>query len=384
MKNVIFLSSSNINAQNGAAKFARLLLSKPDTWEKSGFKLSSSTNSNTFTNDEEYRKTLKFHIKKSIRRFLGTTRIGKRIRFFNYYVGMLSKWPVDKIKDIIQADDIVILNDSNVAWNFYEKYGISHKSIFLMHNSGDFFSMAEDEMKDPQIKKFLLNSEKVILRNATVIVFVSEVARVFFISKHPEYKDKCKTIYIGMDPFMKPKEERNDNIIKFVTVGTVCERKNQILAVEAFDSLKKYPISLSVVGGGDELKRCKQYVSEHQIENIVSFEGPTNDVESCLAQSDVFIMTSKDEGLPVAAQEAMAMGLPLILTDVGGCKELVVNNGIVINPNIDEVKKAIMYFVEHPEIIKEWGKNSKKVFNSKFSLERMTDEYINVAKELCN
>ena len=381
MNKVFFVSSDNINAQTGAAKFARLLLSKPELWERNGYELSSYTNSDTFSDETDYRKTFQHKAKQSIKAILGKTRVGKRIRFFDYHIRVLGAKPIASLKPCISKASCVILNDLKVAWNFYKEFGTEYKTIFIMHNSGELLSMMHEEMKEIRIRRFLENSESEILKNADRIVFVSEVARNRFIAKHPEYSAKTVTIYIGMDEGYSH-IAHEDPSIRFVTVGSVCDRKNQILAIQAVERLKEENISLTVVGGGPALKECQEYVRTHNLEDKVFFTGATNQVGEILRRSDVFLMTSKDEGLPVAAQEAMSAGLPLILTDVGGCSELIQNNGILIHPVLGEVIDAMRLFIEKPEMVGVYEEESRSLFQKRFSLEKMQEGYIDLVQEV--
>lgn len=381
MRDVVFLSSDNINAQTGAAKFARLLISKPETWKNQDLNLHSISNSSSFLNEEVYRKTIKFQIKQLIKNILGKTKAGKRVRFFSYQINRLGKTPIEKIEPYTHKDTCFILNDFRVAWNFYKKYSDKYKTIFIMHNSGDMLSMLKSEMHEKEIRSFLRECEKIILSSANILVFVSEIARKNFISVHPECENKTRTIYIGMEKGCRCVRTHLE-VIKFVTVGSVCKRKNQILAIKAIEQLKGVNVQLTVVGGGPELARCQEYVMNHSLDSKVKFTGATNEVDEVLKQNDVFIMTSKDEGLPVAAQEAMAAGLPLILTDVGGCRELISCNGIVIRPVLEDVIQSMIFFIEHPCKISEYGDKSFELFHSRFALENMIDGYIKAVKAI--
>ena len=384
MNHVLFLSADNINGQTGAAKFARLLVSQPQLWKSHSLDLQCYSNSETFTDALSYSKSIKHLVKQRIKAVLWKTRLGKRIGFFNYYVRKLGNTPVEKGKPLLDEGAYVILNDLWVAWNLYQRYGNRLKTIFIMHNSGNLLSMLRDEMTEKKIGAFLHNCENCILENATRIVFVSEVARGNFNSVHPEYADKTKTIYIGMEEAEeRPTESRRDNqTVRFITVGTVGERKNQILAIKAMEKLKNENVTLTIVGGGPALDECRKYVQSHGLEGKVVFTGATDRVGDLLEKSDVFLMTSKDEGLPVAAQEAMAVGLPLILTDVGGCRELIDGNGILIHPVLDEVVEAIRFFADNPEMVETYGKESCSLFKSRFSLMKMQESYIDLIKEI--
>ncbi len=383
MKKVVFFSSDNINAQTGAAKFARLILGNKLYWKENDYLLNDYSNSDFFSDEESYRKSFTFYFKQKCKKILKKTSIGRKWSFFHYYVDYLGVKPIlNAEKDLTDESAIVILNDIYVAYNYFIRYG-KHKSIFIMHNSGELLSMSQEEMREPSVRDFLINAEQIILKNADMLIFVSETARRKFANKYKEYSAKTKTIYIGL-PREKCKTYVRSDKLRLVTVGSVCRRKNQLLGIQAIEKIQSDNVILTVVGGGPQLDEYKNYVYSHHLDNIIHFTGALNDVQPILYENDVFVLTSKDEGLPVAAQEAMSIGLPLILTDVGGCNELICENGFLVNPELDEVIYAIKEFLEDKELIKEYGEKSYELFNTSFSLKKMHYEYVNLLNYMCH
>lgn len=381
MINIILLSSDNINAQTGAAKFVRLFIQDSAIWENAGIRISCFSNSDSFSNEISYRKSFLFKIKQLVKNFLSKSILGKRISFINYQLNFLGYSPVNKIANVIDNNSVIILNDIRVAYNYYKIYRNKYKSIFIMHNSGDMLSMLNNEIRDKKIKSILEDIENSIIKYSDKLIFVSEVARNYFINKHSEIKDKTKTIYIGFDKSILYKQDNNEQL-KIVTVGTVCERKNQILAIKAIESMNNGNLRLTIVGGGPKLFELQQYVDDRKLGKKIFFTGASNQVKEILEQQDIFIMTSKDEGLPVAAQEAMSYEMPLILTDVGGCRELIHDNGFLIKPVIEDVIQALNYYLQNKQMIKEHGKKSKELFLEKFSHRKMIENYIELINEI--
>ena len=108
--------------------------------------------------------------------------------------------------------------------------------------------------------------------------------------------------------------------------------------------------------------------------NKVSHE----EIKNIYSKSDVFILPSYREGLPRSALEAMCAGLPLILSDVPGCRECLINgvNGFLIESKSSEsIGKAINKFIEKPEIIKKMGEESVNLIRKKFSDQKIFNNY---------
>ena len=86
-------------------------------------------------------------------------------------------------------------------------------------------------------------------------------------------------------------------------------------------------LGLWIVGGGDEAAALAQLCAELDLGSVVRFCGERRDVGNWLRGADVFVLSSASEGLPISMLEAMAAGLPAIVTDVGGLPELVALSG---------------------------------------------------------
>ncbi|MDQ1144591.1 glycosyltransferase EpsD [Bacillus sp. SORGH_AS 510] len=122
-----------------------------------------------------------------------------------------------------------------------------------------------------------------------------------------------------------------------INVGELCYRKHQDLLIEAVSHVSKKikNIRLLLVGEGDQLHFYKQLVQKLDVEKNVEFLGFRQDIHRLMAMSDLAVSTSRQEGLPVNVMEAMAAGLPVIVTDCRGNRDLISNgeNGLVVDGN---------------------------------------------------
>lgn len=148
-----------------------------------------------------------------------------------------------------------------------------------------------------------------------------QMAKRFFM--HPLLKGKICFIPHGvnLNQFIYREPLLTDGALNLITVGGVNENKNQEQLIRALAKLPR-TFNLNIVGSGPEsyLQMLKDLVVELELGQQVRFCGnlPYHNMPKILRDSDIFVLCSKQEGLPVSILEAMASGLPSISSDSGG------------------------------------------------------------------
>ncbi len=138
----------------------------------------------------------------------------------------------------------------------------------------------------------------------------------------------------------------------FINVAGLRPQKNQRLLLRAFARVvSRHPESLlCIVGDGTERQSLEDLVEELGISASVEFAGQVSEkaaVRDLLWSSKVFILSSDYEGLPLSAIEAMACGLPVISTDVGGMSDIVQGNGALVpSGDLDSLTDAMSSALE--------------------------------------
>ena len=109
------------------------------------------------------------------------------------------------------------------------------------------------------------------------------------------------------------------------SVGRLVPIKNYPLLLRAFANVRQagYPVSLMLVGDGSERAALQQLASELSITEQVIFTGQQHNIAAHLQAMDIFVLPSFSEGLSNTLLEAMACGLPVLASDVGGNPEIV-------------------------------------------------------------
>lgn len=163
-----------------------------------------------------------------------------------------------------------------------------------------------------------------------------------------------------------------------IYVGELSYRKHQDLLIEAISMLKgSIPkLKLLLVGDGDLLNDYIDLAKRLGVEENVEFLGYRKDVNQLLSLSDVAISTSRQEGLPVNVMEAMATGLPLIVTDCRGNHDLVLSgeNGLIVDVNdAGDCANAIIKLYQSEAFRRELGEKSLERIQL-YSLENVINE----------
>lgn len=114
-----------------------------------------------------------------------------------------------------------------------------------------------------------------------------------------------------------------NQVVRLVYVGRLVALKNVSLILRACSRLRASNYFLTIVGDGPERGSLEDLACRLGISDKVLFFGSVPSVANILRDSEVFLMASQWEGLPISQIEASIVGLPMIVTDVGGCKEVV-------------------------------------------------------------
>lgn len=236
-----------------------------------------------------------------------------------------------------------------------------HKTvIFHMHSSVfmDFYKESND--KD-YINKILLMADK--------LVVLSESWRLYY-NQICVPKDR---IVIINNPVCAPKsmEVEKKKIVRMLFLGDLRERKGIWDILKALCEHRnevKDKIEFRI-GGNKREAEIRQYIIDNKLSSFVKFEGWVSGDHKweLLNWSNLMILPSYGEGLPITLLEAMSYSCALISTPVGGIPEILENgvNGLMVTPgNVEEIAKAIIYYINHPEKLEEHGRQSRQKVES--------------------
>ena len=157
--------------------------------------------------------------------------------------------------------------------------------------------------------------------------------------------------------------EKNNIVLTYI--AEINKNKNQQLLIKTVEQLEKQGENeyvLLLVGNGKLKEIYEKYVKDKHLENNIKFLGQRNDIAKILKITDIYVASSLREGLPVNILEAMYMGLPLIVTNNRGHRELIENskNGFLINNDSKELENRIKTIVESKKLAEKFAKQNNE------------------------
>lgn len=173
----------------------------------------------------------------------------------------------------------------------------------------------------------------------------------------------------------------------FINVARQDENKNQIAILNCFRAIyEKYRhIKLYLVGDGPCHDSLRETIEEYGLTEAVFMPGNVSNVEDYYAMADVYVQASHREALPLTTLEAMASGLPIISTDVGGMRDIVKENGILLADGDDSaLKDAMIALLKLDEMQLTNMGNISKDMVKEYSASAMGKKYIKVYQSILN
>ena len=302
----------------------------------------------------------------------------------NEYIHILDKkpgWRLDivyELKTLFEKIKPVYVHTHHIGPLIYGGIAAKLANIkHVVHTEHDAWHL--ENKKSRFLQRIILNYVKpVYVADAD---FVAEQVKKLIPSLNPY------VIANGIDtkkfiPSIKSKKESLEKFglsskLKYIGCAARLESvKGHDVLIKALHNLP-VNIGLLLAGTGSLEKKLKKLVSKLGLEKRVYFLGHIDDMTNFYPLIDVFCLSSHNEGLPLSPLEAQACGIPVVLTDVGGCKEAICNKtGIVVQPN-----NPILLSQALNTLINKKSKYSPRLFiENERSIDNMIEQYLFISK----
>lgn len=246
--------------------------------------------------------------------------------------------------------------------------------------------------------------QKIASSNSDITIFQNPDDRRYFI-KRRLVKKECTMLVLGSgadftqfspNKINMHRSQKIKKILKLdhkptvLMMSRLVRTKGVIEYLEAATRIKKNGISVRFLIAGPLGSEGKQACSIQEIKRYskwVDYIGICKDVPELLANCDIFVLpTYYREGIPRVLLEAGSMGLPIITTDMPGCREVVEhgkNGWLVPSRNIDFLQKTLQNAIQlDKHVLQQMGAYSVKTLHSNFSLQNVTSSYIKIYQDI--
>ncbi|MGB3519076.1 MAG: glycosyltransferase family 4 protein, partial [Elainellaceae cyanobacterium] len=177
-------------------------------------------------------------------------------------------------------------------------------------------------------------------------------------------------IDIFLNPVEIPSEipiRTDETLVKIIFLGRIGHRKGSFDVIKAFAKAMPHfscPVILQMAGDG-EIEKAKQLVKSFQLEDQIHLLGwiGQDQRNQVLSESNIFVLPSYNEGLPLSLLEAMSWGLPVITSPVGGIPEVIEHNknGILCTPgDVNTLSESLINLVEDKAYRTRLGAQARK------------------------
>ena len=267
--------------------------------------------------------------------------------------------------------------------SFYRKMTIAKtakffgKKVVIHMHAADFREFYRDSKKQEWIVESLNICDRLIALSPSWRDFYESIGIP---------KEKVIILNNIITPPTEPNNRKFEYPVRMHFFGHLAKRKGiwDLLDVlkEHHEELRgKYHLRF---GGNEFENEIKSTIAENHLEDIATFEGWAYGKlkEEILKWSDILILPSYNEGLPIAILEAMSYGMPIISTPVGGIPVVVKDhqNGILVTPgNKEEIWKSLKFFIDNPKKIHEYGQRSLELvkdFTPEYVMGQLKEIYV--------
>lgn len=284
--------------------------------------------------------------------------------------------------------DIVHTHGMRAGWlgRLASRY-LKCKRVYTEHLWTDTF-----HLKNRAYEQFQLRGLRFMDRYTDATIAVSKTVADYLIKRRGFDKGRIHIIPNGINerftnakPIAKPKE------VPYLvgSVGSLNEVKNHQSAIRAFakvvENNPKLDIHFQIVGEGPSRHILENLIKKEGMQERIHLAGRVDDVLDRLQHFALFISLSISESFGLAVGEAMAVGLPVVTSDISALKNLVGDTGILIpDGNPDKAAGAMAKLLRNAALRKQLGNNAKKRIIDNFSEKIMIDKTVELYKKLLN
>ncbi|GEK33602.1 glycosyltransferase family 4 protein [Kurthia sibirica] len=289
----------------------------------------------------------------------------------------LSLQETKKILRLIQPDLVALHSSKAGIIGRLAAASLNIPTVFTAH--GWAFTEGVSTIK----QKIYSQIERFIAKKTDCIITVSNYDGQLAVVNQIKPKYLLKTIHNGIHDSTPQRTDREDTL-NIMMVARFQTPKRQDLLVDAFAALQIDHAQLLFVGEGKELEKVKLQAEYLCLQDQVHFLGARKDVPQLLTQATIFVLLSDFEGLPLSIIEAMACGLPIVASDVGGVSELITHgeNGFLVGKEKNDIHYYLNLLAENRKLREQMGEKARARFVESFQFDKTYKETLEIYEQV--
>lgn len=313
---------------------------------------------------------------------LGDWELGQKLPK-NQVIVIRNKWynpmTIKTLADILKAQNFDLVTSQGLVANFYGRLASRLSGVpnlITIHSDYKFdyegikemLFWASFRLLEPMTKQYVVVSN--FLKKETMKLGVSE--------------KKIKLVYNGVKE-ISPQPKKKSKEIIFGSLGRLHFKKGYHVLIEAANLIREMDFKVYIWGAGGEQDHLEMQIKERNLQEKVILKGFTRDITKALAETDIYIQPSLEEGFGITVVEAMYAEKPVIIAPSGSLPELITDGvtGIVANDASPvSIASAMKYALEHEN--KAIGKKARKEALARFGIDKWIEQieevYVGAAK----
>lgn len=235
-------------------------------------------------------------------------------------------------------------------------------------------------------QKFYIKLEKYLSLLCSKVICVSQADLNFANEVIGIAENRLCLIENGVHPVSNCSQVQHDltDIKSLLSIVRFQAPKDFETLLLGLSKIKDKSWILDVLGDGPDMNIVKKRIQDLGLVDKIRLLGFKDNIDNYYQKSDVVILISKSEGLPMSLLEAMSCSKLLIASDVGGISDLIIpewNGFLVPTGDVEYLSSCLKKVIDSPSIIKEYGNNSKCHFDYNYSFDKMYSKLITLYKD---
>ena len=285
----------------------------------------------------------------------------------------------------LQPDIILAYTIKPIIWGAFASHAIPHTRFYALI-TGLGFAFQGETLKRRLLIKLVTSLYRNALKRAEQVIFQNPDNLNEFVQRGIVLAEKCALVNgSGVDIVRYPLTSLPDGNPTFLTIGRLLGEKGFREYAQAAQIVKAcYPNTTFQLLGPEDPSPDGIPLTEVQAwhdQSILHYLGSTNDVRPYLQACHIYVLPSYHEGMPRTVLEAMAIGRPILTTDVPGCRETVTNgdNGYLVpKANAQALAERMIWFIENRDQWQRMGQCSRTLAEEKYDVHKVNAQLMEI------